>query len=103
VGLGALRERGSEGSGAGHVGSRAWGEAYRERAGAWSFGQRQGAQITGRERGSGGSGRERERGSRTLPLGARLGGPDRGGTLRQPGFNSCIKKHQDLHGTSRIQ
>jgi hypothetical protein len=40
VGLGALRERGSEGSGAGPVGSGAWGEADRER----------GASGKGRER-----------------------------------------------------
>jgi hypothetical protein len=68
VGLGALREHGSGGSGAGPVGSGAWGEADRERAGAWSFGQRQGAQKAGQERSSG-----------TLPLGVRFGGPDRGG------------------------
>jgi hypothetical protein len=49
VGLGALRERGSGGSVAGPVGSRAWGEADRERAGAWSFEKRQGAPKTSRE------------------------------------------------------
>jgi hypothetical protein len=65
MGLGALRERGSGGSGAGPVGLGAWGEADRERAGAWSFEQRQGAQKAGQERGS--------------------GGPERGsGMLRQP-------------------
>jgi hypothetical protein len=77
--LGALRERGSGGSGARPTGAGAWGEADRERAGAGSFGLGQGACNEGRERGSGGPERGRERGSGTLPLGARIGGPDRGG------------------------
>jgi hypothetical protein len=34
VGLGALREHGSGGSGAGAVGSGVWGEAYREHGGS---------------------------------------------------------------------
>jgi hypothetical protein len=84
VGLGALRERGFGGSGTCPVGSGAWGEADRERARAWSFGKRQGAPKTGRERGSGGPEHGGECGSGTLPLGARFGGPDWGGTLRQP-------------------
>jgi hypothetical protein len=44
VGLGVLRERGSEGWGAGLVGSGVGGSG----AGAWSFGKRQGAPGTGR-------------------------------------------------------
>jgi hypothetical protein len=89
VGLGALRERGSGGSRAGLVGSGAWGEADRERVGAWSFGKRQGAPGTGRERGSRGP----ERGGSAVPERSRsergLGVRTREGTLRQP-CESCI-------------
>jgi hypothetical protein len=76
VGLRALWEHSSGGSGAGPIGSGAWGEADRERARAWSFGKRQGAPKTGREHGSGRLELGRERGSGTLPLGARFGDPD---------------------------
>jgi hypothetical protein len=72
-----FEERGSGGSGAGPVGSGA--ELGAERRGAWRFGKRQGASGTGRERSSGGPEHGGERGSGTLPLGARFGGPDRGG------------------------
>jgi hypothetical protein len=90
--LGALRERSSGWSGARPTDAGAWGEADRERAGAGRFGLGQGACIEGRERGSRGPERGRERGSGTLPLGARIGGPDRGGggTLRQ---HCCGPRH----------
>jgi hypothetical protein len=77
VGLGALRERGSGGSGAGPVG--------RERGGSGSgasgsvavrAGQGAGLEVGSAVREVRSAG---ERGSGTLPLGARFGGPDRGG------------------------
>jgi hypothetical protein len=88
VGSGALRERGSGWAGAGPERAGAWGGAGRERAGAGRFGKGQGAGLGVRERAPGGPERGRDRASGTLPLGARFGGPDRGGggTLRQPWF-----------------